>query len=244
MTLVLLLLFAAALQAEQDVVTPVLPLTSKIETDKTFQWRPALEESMRALIVQHGFRIAVQPGTRSRLGGKFFADYGDSIKAVKGWEDGDNIFINYVNHPIQGGVTNYIFIHNDPKSRGVDFGPTREYWSSRLKALAWTTFWSTQFEIGPLSEASIGNVGQKKGSAGYVDFVITPAGGFALTIVEDWLDKKFIQRWESGTSSVGKRTFLRIALNPSRSLANILRGKGPWHREGRSLLCAPKAACP
>ena len=244
MTLVILLLFAAVLRAEQDVVTPVLPLTSKIETDKTFQWRPALEQSMRALMVKHGFRIAVQPGTRARLGGKFFADYADSIKAVKGWEDGDNIFINYVNHPIQGGVTNYIFIHNDPKSRGVEFGPTREYWSSRLKALAWTTFWSTQFEIGPLSEASIGNVGQKKGSAGYVDFVITPAGGFALTVVEDWLDKKFIQRWEAGTSSVGKRTFLRIALNPSRSLANILRGKGPWHREGRSLLCAPKAACP
>jgi hypothetical protein len=35
---------------------------------------------------------------------------------------------------------------------------------------------------------------------------------------------------------VAKRTFYRIALNPGRALANILRGKGPWHREGRSLL--------
>lgn len=244
MMVVILLLCAGTLFAEQDVVSPVLPLTTKIETDKSFRWRPALEESMRALMVQHGFRIAMQPETRARLGGKFFADYAHSIKAVKGWEDGDNMVINYVNHPIQGGVTNYIYIQNDPKARGVEFGPTREYWHSRLKALAWTTAWSTQFEIGPLSEASIGNVGQKKGSAGYVDFVMTPAGGFALTIAEDWLDKKFIQRWESNTSSVGKRTFLRIALNPSRSLANLLRGKGPWHREGRSLLCAPKAACP
>src|SRR5687768_9739597 len=110
MTVVLLLLFAAILRADQDVVTPVLPLTSKIETDKSFRWRPAIEESMRALMIKHGFRIAVQPGTRKRLGGKFFADYADSIKAVKGWEDGDNMFINYVNHPIQGGVTNYIYI--------------------------------------------------------------------------------------------------------------------------------------
>ena len=58
------------------------------------------------------------------------------------------------------------------------------------------------------------------------------------------MDKKFIQRWEANTSSVGKRTFLRIALNPSRSLANLLQLKGPWHRDGRSLVARPKAACP
>lgn len=241
---VYLFLFAGLLSAQQDVISPVLPMATKIETDQSFQWRPALEQSMRMLMVQHGFRIAAQPETRARLKGKFFADYADSLKAVKGWEDGDNMIINYINHPIQGGATNYIYIHNDPKSRGVEFGNTREYWHSRLKALAWTTVWSTQFEIGPLSEASIGNVGQKKGSAGYVDFVVTPAGGFALTVLEDWVDKKFIQRWEANTPSVGKRTFFRIALNPSRALANLLQGKGPWHREGRSLLCAPKAACP
>ena len=47
-------------------------------------------------------------------------------------EDGDNVVINYINHPLQGGATNYIYIHNDPKSRGVEFN-TREYWNSRLK---------------------------------------------------------------------------------------------------------------
>ena len=130
---VLLFVLAGILSAQQEVVTPAFPLTRKIETDHSFRWRPALEESMRALMVQHGFRLAVQPGTRARLGGKFFSDYAHSIKAVKGWEDGDNIFINYVNHPIQGGVTNYIYLHNDPKARGVEFGPTREYWTSRLK---------------------------------------------------------------------------------------------------------------
>lgn len=199
---------------------------------------------MRMLTIQHGFRLAVQPGTRRQLGGKFFADYAGSLRAVKGWGDGDNMLINYVNHPIQGAVSGYIYVQNDPKSQRMQFSNTKEYWSSRLKALAWSAALSTQFEIGPLSEASIGNVGKRKGSSGYVDFIVTPAGGFALMIAEDWIDKRFIQRWEANTSSVGKRTFLRIAMNPSRSLANILRGKGPWHREGRSLLCSPKAACP
>ncbi|HYP12892.1 MAG TPA: hypothetical protein VEQ63_03125, partial [Bryobacteraceae bacterium] len=81
----------------------------------------------------------------------------------------------------------------------------------------------------------IGNVGQRKGTAGYVDFVMTPAGGFAWTLAEDWLDKRFIERWEANTNSVGKRTFYRVALNPARAIANMLRGKGPWHREGRAL---------
>ena len=55
-------------------------------------------------------------------------------------------------------------------------------------------------------------------------------------IAEDWLDKRFVRRWEDSTNSVAKRTFYRIALNPGRAVANMLRGKGPWHREGRSLL--------
>jgi hypothetical protein len=242
---VILFLATGLLFAEQqDVISSVLPMADPPVTDDSFQWQSAVNQSMRGLMIQHGFRLAAQPETRGRLKGKFFADYVDSVKAVKGWGDKDNFVINYINHPIQGGVYNYIYLHNSPKERNLEFSNTREYWNSRLKALAWTTAWSTQFEIGPLSEASIGNVGQKKGSNGWVDLVVTPTGGFALTVMEDWLDKKFIQRWEEGTSSVGKRTFLRIALNPSRSLANILQGKGPWHRDKRSLLCTPKATCP
>jgi hypothetical protein len=245
MRVALFFLSTGLLFAQQDVVSSVLPNAHPPQVaDHSFQWQAATSQAMRGLFIQHGFRLAAQPETRARLKGKFFGDYVDSIRAVKGWGDRDNMVINYINHPLQGGVYNYIYIHNSPRERKLEFSNTREYWNSRLKALAWTTVWSTQFEIGPLSEASIGNVGQKKGSNGWVDLVMTPTGGFALTVVEDWLDKKFIQRWEAGTSSVGKRTFLRIALNPSRSLANMLQGKGPWHRDGRSLSCAPKAACP
>ena len=50
-------------------------------------------------------------------------------------------------------------------------------------------------------------------------------------VTEDALDKYVIRKWEARTQSVPKRTFFRIALNPARSFANVLRGKGPWYRE-------------
>jgi hypothetical protein len=191
---------------------------------------------MRFTLLQHGLRLAFQPRTRKRLGGPFFRDYAESVASLKGWGDDDPWFINYVGHPLQGTISGYIQVQNDPQARLVEFGGTKEYWRSRLKALAWNTAYSTQFEIGPISESSIGNVGQRKGTSGYVDLVMTPAGGFVWMIAEDWLDKRFVRRWEDGTSSVAKRTFIRIALNPGRSIANMLRGKGPWHRDGRALL--------
>lgn len=223
-------------QSSESLVSPILPMQDQPVLDKTFQWRPAFNESMRFVLVQHGLRLAFQPFTRKRLGGPFFRDYADSLKSLSGWGDGDPWFINYVGHPLQGAVTGYVEVQNDPATRDVEFGATKEYWHSRLKALAWNTAYSTQFEIGPISESSIGNVGQRKGSSGYVDLVMTPTGGFAWQITEDWLDKRFVQRWEDGTYSVAKRTFYRIALNPGRAIANMLRGKGPWHREGRALL--------
>lgn len=228
--------FTCLAQDSGALVSPVLPVSQPVIQDKTFRWMPAMNESMRFLLLQHGLRIALQPNTRRRLGGPFFRDYADSVASLSGWGDGDPWIINYVGHPMQGAVTSFIQIQNDPLARKVEFGPTREYWHSRLRGLMWNAAYSTQFELGPISESSLGNVGQRKGTSGAVDFVMTPAGGFAWGIAEDWLDKRFIQRWEAGTRSVKKRTFLRIALNPARSLANVMRGKGPWHREDRGLL--------
>ena len=231
-------LFFPALIAQDsaDLVSPILPLENPPTLKKDFQWRSAFNESMRLVMLQHGLRIAFQSKTRVHLSGPFFRDYGEAVSSVGGWGDGDPWLVNYVGHPLQGAVSAYIQVQNDPSARNVEFGATKEYWQSRLKALVWNTAYSTQFEIGPISESSIGNVGQRKGTAGYVDFVMTPTGGFAWQIAEDWLDKRFIQRWEDGTGSVAKRTFYRIALNPGRAIANMLRGKGPWYREGRALL--------
>lgn len=232
----ILFLFSGALFAQQELLTPVLPMEKKPQLDPSFEWRPAIEQSVRMLFVQHAFRVAAQPKTRNELGGPFFGDYWQSVKSVQGWGDGDNVVVNYINHPLQGAVSSRIYIQNDPRSRNLEFSNTREYWGSRLRALVFSAASSTQFEIGPFSEASIGNVGRRKGTAGYTDFVVTPTGGFVWTIAEDWVDKRFIKRWEENTNSVTKKSLIRIALNPSRALANILRGKEPWYRDGRALL--------
>ena len=108
MLVVFLLLFAGALRAQEDVVNFVLPAVPKSQTGNSFEWRPAIEQSMRMLMVQHAFRVAAQPKTRRELGGSFFGDYFQSVSSVGGWGVGDNLAVNYINHPLQGAVSGFI----------------------------------------------------------------------------------------------------------------------------------------
>ena len=78
-----------------------------------------------------------------------------------------------------------------------------------------------QFEIGPLSEASIGNVGMNPATAGWVDHVMTPLGGLGIMVAEDLLDRFVISKMEARTNSKLVRLLLRVALNPTRSTANV-----------------------
>ena len=105
---------------------------------------------------------------------------------------------------------------------------------SRLKALAWTAAYSTQYELGPISEASLGHVGKQSPTMAAVDLVVTPVGGFTWMLIEDYVDKRFISRWEHGTS-VNRARFYRVALNPGHSVANLLRFKRPSYRDNRPL---------
>jgi hypothetical protein len=155
------------------------------------------------------------------------------VSSIHTWSDQDGILTNYVGHPMMGAVAGYIQIFNDPRGRRLEFDSSSgEYWSSRLKALAWSAAYSTQYEIGPISEAMIGNVGKKPPTMAVVDLVVTPVGGFTLILLEDYLDKRFIARWEQGKSPTMER-FLRIFFNPDRSLANLLRFKRPSYRDTR-----------
>ncbi len=198
-----------------------------------FQWKPALAESGMFLVAQHSARM-IQPKTRRELGGPFFRDYFDSVSSIHTWNDGNSILTNYVGHPLLGTITGYIQVFNDPAGRNLEFDSSSSaYWRSRLKAMAWTAAYSTQFEIGPISEASIGNVGLHPPTMAVVDLVVTPVGGFAEMLLEDYLDKRFISRWEHGASPMKARLY-RIALNPGRSLANLLRLKRPSYRDTRS----------
>ncbi len=202
----------------------------KLEEDQSFNWSAAIKQSLFFLGVQHGYAMT-QPKTRDDLRGSFFRDYIRSVKSLHGWEDGGRFFTNYIAHPMQGSLLGFIQIQNDPKGRNLSFDNSDAYWRSRLKALAWSAAWSTQFEIGPVSQASIGNVGLH-GKQTYVDLVVTPIGGFGWIVLEDFVDKTVIHLIERRSSGnfyikIASRTFL----NPSRSAANLLRFKKPWYRD-------------
>ena len=210
------------------------PAPSAGTDNQSFQWKPALLESGLMLVSQHALRM-IQPKTRRELGGPFISDYFESVSTIHTWNDSDSILTNYVGHPMMGAVAGYIQIFNDPRGRCLPFeSSSGEYWRSRLKAMAWTAVYSIQYEIGPLSEASIGNVGIHPPTMAVVDLVVTPVGGFAVTLLEDFVDTRFISRWERGTSPA-KARFYRVALNPCRSLANLLRFKRPSYRDTRPL---------
>ena len=130
----------------------------KVAADQSFHWSTAIKQSLLFLGVQHGYAMT-QPKTRGDLKGPFFKDYVRSVKSLHGWNDGGRFFTNYVAHPMQGSLFGFIQIQNDPKGMNLSFDNSNAYWRSRLKALAWSAAWSTQFEIGPVSQASIGNVG-------------------------------------------------------------------------------------
>ena len=202
----------------------------KLAADQSFHWLTAIKQSLLFLGVQHGYAMT-QPKTRRDLKGPFFKDYVRSVKSLHGWEDGGRFFTNYVAHPMQGSLLGFIQIQNDPKGMNLSYDNSNAYWRSRLKALAWSAAWSTQFEIGPVSQASIGNVGLH-GKQTYVDLVVTPIGGFGLLVLEDFLDKHIISMIERRNSrsfylKVSSRTFF----NPTRSVANLLRFKTPWYRD-------------
>lgn len=218
----------------------VLPV--KPEPQRNFDWAAATRQSGTFLGLQLSGLIWKQPWMRYELRGKFFPDWINAVKGLHGWDDGDPHLDNYVGHPLQGAITGYIQVQNDRKGRMQEFGKNPQYWKSRLKAMAWSAAYSTQFELGPVSEASIGNTGGyvyfgRDGKTlvnglAYVDLVVTPLGGMGWMVGEDALDKYFIKKVEHKMPRfLGK--VLRAGLNPARSASNMLRWKAPWYRDTR-----------
>ena len=217
----------------------IVPRTER----KGFQWGAAIRQSFKLLAFQQGMMLATDKWARYSLThGKFFPEYFAAVNGgLKQWDDGDPFLDNYIGHPLQGAVSGYIQVQNDPAGRNAVFGSNRVYWKSRAKAMGWIALYSTQFEIGPISEASIENLGgfQYKNcptcklthGSGWVDIVVTPTLGTAWMVGEDALDRFLVRRVE-GRFGRGRWTnFFRCALNPARMGANLLRLKAPWYRD-------------
>jgi len=213
----------------QQLIADSLDETKDLTIDESFRWGSATRQTLMFLAIQHGYAFTQQK-TREALKGKFWKDYVKSIKSLHGWADGGRFFTNYIAHPMQGSFLGFIQVQNDPKGLKQQFGSSKDYWRSRLKAMAWSAAWSTQFEIGPVSQASIGNVGLK-GKQTYIDIVVTPTVGTAWLIGEDAIDRFIMKRIERGTKNFYVRIFARMLLNPTRTVSNVFRFKEPWYRD-------------
>ncbi len=205
----------------------------------SFDWESAFRQSMIFLGIQHAFRLATEEGTRADLKGPFFKDYFRTLKSLRGWGDGDPFIVNYIGHPMMGSVTGFIQVQNDPKGVKEEVSLKRSYWRSRLKAFGFSFAYSTQFEIGLFSEASLGNIGMRpygkaKHPMAYVDLVVTPVVGTGWLVGEDLIDRYLVQRLEDKISNRTARIVIRGFLNPTRSFANLMRGKWPWYRDNRN----------
>ena len=197
-------------------------------------WGSLFRTCGRFLAIEHSFRLLTEPGTRSGLEGSFLQNYAGAVGNLHGWADGDEFYVNYVGHPMQGSVAGFIWAANDRRYRSAEFGRNRLYWRSRLRAAAFMWAYSEQFEIGVLSEASIGAIQASFPQQGFVDHVVTPTIGLGWMIAEDAVDHYLIERIEGASANRFVRLVARSALNPSRTFANVVQGNAPWNRNTRS----------
>jgi len=219
-----------------------------------FHWGRALAESFTFLAIEQAYVVHTDFRWVVSENGipfnHYWRDYKQSLSAWvhSGWSDGDPNLFGYVGHPIQGALSSYIEIQNDPKSATLEFSNTRRYWRSRLKATIWNAVYSTQWNLGPISEVTVEKYGAKirppwnqNGSwpcttgrcytgVGQIDIVMTPLGGLGWLVGEDWMDKNIARRVERGTRNRFLIDTVRCTFNPIRAGANILHGNAPWFR--------------
>ena len=199
-----------------------------------FDWQGVVTGSLNLLFLQHVTRLAFQDWTRHELDGPFFSDWTRSLRMPDTWDDRDHWTVNYLGHSIQGAASGFIWLDNEDGPHDPTLG-SKAYWASRGRATAWAAVYSLQFEFGPLSEASIGNVGLRPEKTGWVDHVVTPAGGLAFMVAEDALDRYVIAKIDAGTRNRFVRALARVVLNPSRALSTAAQGRAPWDRASRRL---------
>jgi hypothetical protein len=221
-----------AVPATAQTVPPVIPATAAIPPANLGR---IVRDSLKLLVVEHGVRVAFQPKTRDQLEGPFWRDYRRSVRLPRHWEDSDNWPVNYLGHPIHGAAAGFLWTIHDPAANAVPIGLDGAYWGTRWRPLVWSAIYSVQFEVGPFSEASVGNVGLRAETIGWVDYAVTPVGGFGLMVAEDALDRFFLAWFERHVRNRPARAILRTIFNPSRAMANVAANRLPWHRDARPL---------
>ena len=219
-----------------------------------YHWKGLLLQSFAFDLLQHTTLIvtADQNDRHLLLNKPFWSDYWASLGQfnMRRWNDGDSFSVNYIGHPMQGAISGYLEVQNDPRGRALRFDRhSPEYWKSRWRAFLWETAYSTQWEVGPLGETAVFNQGgftyplgcrkrdlvcertaKYTNNTGWVDFIVTPGMGTLLLVGEDAIDRYITDPLVARHPSIGNKV-IRSSLNPNRSLANMLRGRYPWYRD-------------
>ena len=203
------------------------------DREQSVQWKSLLRAELLFLVTMHAYRIGTENGTREALQNRVWGGYLQALGALHGWSDGDGYYETYLGHPIQGAVASYMWIHNDPKYRVVEFGKSRDYWMSRLRAYAWSYVEQEQFKLGLLSEATIGQISRYCCAYGFNDHVITSNGGMVWMVAGDAADRYIVRRIEDHTRNVPLRIAARLVFNPPLGMANLMNLQYPWYRENR-----------
>jgi len=174
--------------------------------------------------------------------GKWWDRYVNSVEGWtwNSWHDGNPFLDDYIGHGIMGSITTNLWVQNDPKGMTLEQSNTWPYWRSRLRALAFSTFYSFEWKMGPIGEASIGHngdhyftdAGHRTNDTGDVELVSTPLGGLGWSLAEDFLDKHVVKKLEANNSHWALLTLYQF-LTPSKGFDNILRFRPPWYRDSR-----------
>ena len=197
--------------------------------------------------MEHTERILKEPKTRDQLSGRFFHGWINTVSMYRfdRWDDNDKFITSNIAHPMQGAIVEAIFWQNDDHVRFSDQDfHSAAYRNALLQAFAFATFDAVQFKLGPVSEASLGNVGSPSNRCvtlhipcvprtGMNDLVMNEVGGLAMTIGFHWLDKHLQKRIEGRVHSRVLIDTTRIFTNPPQSMANIVRFRAPWFRDNR-----------
>ena len=233
---------AGGLLYQQDKPQDIQRSAGEVEqkgqaTDTSVRWGKVVRQTLSMQAVQHSF-FMTQPKARRALGsGPWFHDWFQSASSPfvePHWSDGGSFLVNYIAHPMAGSSYAYIFRQNDPQAMRLEFGQPG-YFSHLAKESGIAALSSLQWELGPMSEASIENVGMPpdRYKMAWVDMVITPSLGVAWRAGEDAIDRYVIARLERKIDSSAGKAAIRILLNPTRSMANVMAGQKPWKRPAR-----------
>jgi hypothetical protein len=228
--------------------------TATPEGVEHYHWRGLLLQSFWFFGIEQTARLLTDPYYRYLTADKpFWHDYVASLHQwnMGRWSDGDDFLVAYVGHPIQGAVTSYIEIQNDPHDRYLRLSMTSAYWWSRFKGMLWATVFSTDEKVGPLGETALGSEGgytyiqgcdyercpyipgvtKYTNNTGWVKFITTPVIGTLWVVGEDTIDRYITGPIEDAHPGRVAPMILRGGLNPCRSAANAMRLKKPWYRD-------------